>query len=82
MKLSFPLEQPAKVHFRSISKIEALIFPHLTKFKKQMALLCKFQKDSKDRCFIIEKFQTINIGEAVKLYQDFQNLFKNLKVFS
>ena len=46
-----------------------------------MALLCKFQKNSKGRCFILEKFQIINIGEEVKLYQDLQNLFKNLEVF-
>ena len=31
VKLSFPLEQPKKIHFRSISKIEALIFPSFGK---------------------------------------------------
>ena len=59
-------------------------FPHLTKFKKQNALPCKFQKkkNSKGCCFIVEKSQIIYFGEAVKLYQYFQNLFWNLEVFS
>ena len=35
----------------------------------------------KGRCFIVEKFQIINIGEAVKLYQYFKSLFRNLEVF-
>ena len=33
----------------------------------------------KDCCFIVEKFQIINISEAVKLYQYFQSLFWNLE---
>ena len=39
----------------------------MTKFKKQNALPCKFQKkkNSKARCFIVEKFQIINTGEAI-----------------
>ena len=40
------------------------------------------EKNSKGRCFIVEKFQIISIGEAVKLYQYLQNLFWNLEVFS
>ena len=32
-------------------------------------------QSSKGCCFIVEKFQVINIGEVVKLYQYFQNLF-------
>ena len=33
------------------------------------------KKVQNGRCFIAEKFQVTNIGEAVKLYQYFQNLF-------
>ena len=33
------------------------------------------KKKSKGRCFIVEKFQIINIGEAVKIGQYFQNQF-------
>ena len=36
----------------------------------------KKKKSSKSRCFIVKKFQIINIGEAVKVYQHFQNVFK------
>ena len=59
----------------------------MAEFRKQKVLPSKFQKKkkkkkkSKDRCFIVEKFQIINIGEAVKIYQYFQNLFRNLDVF-
>ena len=35
----------------------------------------QIKKKSKGCCFIVDKFQIINIGEAVKLYQQFQNLF-------
>ena len=40
-----------------------------------------FKKNSKGLCFTVEKFQIINIGEAVKLYQNVQNIFWNLEVF-
>ena len=55
----------------------------MTKFKKQKALSSKFQKkkNSKGRCFIAEKFQSINVGQVVTLYQYFQNLFWNLEIF-
>ena len=34
------------------------------------------------RRFIVEKFQIINIGEAEKFNQYFQNLFRDLEAFS
>ena len=37
--------------------------------------ISKKKENSKGRGFIVEKFQIINIVEAVKLYEYFQNLF-------
>ena len=64
------------MHFRSVNKIEALIFPSFDKIEeaKHTSVQIK-KKNSKRRCFIAKKFQIINIGEAIKLYQYFQNLF-------
>ena len=43
-------------------------------FRANLKKKKKKKKKSKDRCFIVEKLQVINISEAVKLYQYFQNL--------
>ena len=37
--------------------------------------ISKKKKKSKGHCFIVKKSPIINIGEAVNLYQYFQNLF-------
>ena len=45
----------------------------MKKFKKQNApRISKKKKKSKGCCFIVKKFQIINIGEGVKLYSTFK----------
>ena len=47
----------------------------MTKFRKRKTLPCKLKKKkkkSKGFCFIVEKFQIINIGKAVKLISTFK----------
>ena len=40
--------------------------------KRKTLFRANFKKDLKGRCFIVEKFQIINIVKAVKLYQYIQ----------
>ena len=63
-----------------MSKIEVLIFPVFDKIKEAKRSSVQISKTNKQTkkakgCFIAEKFQIINMGEAVKLYQYFKNLF-------
>ena len=41
----------------------------------------KISKKIQSHCFIVEKFQTMNIGEAVKIYRYFQNQFETWRFF-
>ena len=69
------------MHFRSISKIEALIFPSFDKiYETKPSSVQISKKNLKGRCSIVKKTQ-INIGEAVKHYQYVQSTFWNLEVF-
>ena len=56
----------------------------MTKFKKRKTLPRKFQKKkkkSKGLCFIVEKFQIINTGKAVKLISTFKIEFETWRFF-
>ena len=69
------------MHFRSISKIEALIFPSFDKiYETKPSSVQISKKNLKGCCSIVKKTQ-INIGEAVK-HQYVQSTFWNLEVFS
>ena len=49
--------------------------------ERYQSLTGHLEKKLKERRFIGEKFLIINICEAVKLYQYFQNIFRNLENF-
>ena len=46
-----------------------------------MLFSTNFKKNSKGRCFIVEKFQIIDIGEAVRFISTFKMYFETWKFF-
>ena len=53
----------------------------MTNVRSKRLFRANFKKNSKGCYFIAEKFQIINIGEAVKIYRYFQNQFETWRFF-